>query len=88
MVNVVKAAADVRVQDPWAGAVLAQRDMDGFNRVHRAAPWSESIGVRFKACLPFWFQGRFDDALHHPGLSGRDTQSKRPPLPMKLRFSG
>jgi hypothetical protein len=74
MVNVVKAAADVGVQDPWAGAVLAQCDRDGLNRIHCAAPWSASIGVRFKACLPFWFQSRFDDGLHHPVLSGRYAQ--------------
>ena len=70
----IQAAADVRVQNPWAGAVLAQRDMDGFNRIHCAAPWSASIGVRFKACLPFWCQGRLDDGLHHPVLSGQYAQ--------------
>src|ERR1044071_2975820 len=73
MRQVVKAAADVRVQDPWAGAVLSQRGMERFDRIHRAAPWSETIGVGFKARFPFRFQSRLDDCLHvsdHGGTKG------------------
>ena len=74
MGKVVKAAAAGRVHEPWAGAVLAQRAMEGCQRGHRAAPWSASRGVRCPACLPCGFQGRFAECLHHPGLSGRDAQ--------------
>jgi hypothetical protein len=50
------------------------RDMESLNRLPRAAPWSKARGVRFKACLPCWFQGRLNDGLPHPVLAGRDAQ--------------
>ena len=76
MRQVVQAAADVRVQDPWAGAGLAQRGMERFDRIHRAAPWAETIGVGFKARFPCRFQSRLDDCLHHPVLAGWDVISR------------
>ena len=50
------------------------RRMHGLNRLHRAAPWSKSIGVRLEACLPCRVQGRCNDCLHHPVFSGRYAQ--------------
>src|SRR4029434_2298010 len=83
MIIIVKAAADICVEYPWTAGLLVQRRMEGFDRIHRAAPWPKAIGVGFKACLPFWLQGRLDDCLHHPVLAGRYAQGSL--LPVVLR---
>src|ERR1700694_2049034 len=80
MVNVIKAAANIRVEHPCTTVLLAQRHMDGLNRIHRAAPWPKAVGVGFKARLPFWLQGRLDDCLHHPVLAGRYAQGSLFPV--------
>src|SRR5215471_16563049 len=80
MRQVVKAAADVRVQDPYTRAMPAQRVMERFDRIHRAAPWAKAIGVGFKTCLPLWLQGRRDNCLHHPVLPGRYSQGSLRPV--------
>src|SRR5262245_49920132 len=67
----IEAPADICIEYPWTTILAAHSRVDRCNGIHRAAPRSESIGVRFKTCLPFWFQGRFDDGLHHPVPSGR-----------------
>src|SRR5215475_15945566 len=76
MINMVKAAADICVEYPWTAGLLVQRRMEGFDRIHRAAPWPKAIGVGFKACLPFWLKGGLDDCLHHPVLAGWDAISR------------
>src|SRR5262245_52476001 len=70
----IEAAADIRIEHPSTGVLTADSVKDGFDCIHRAAPWSESVGVRFEACLPLRFQSRFDDGLHHPVLAGRDAE--------------
>ena len=74
MVNIVKASANVGVEYPWTTVFPTHSRVDSFNSVHRATPWPKSIGVRFKSCLPFWLQGRFNNCLHHPVLPGRYAQ--------------
>ena len=73
MSTMVKAAADIGVESPWTAGLVVQRPMEGFDRIHRAAPWPKAIGVGFKACLPCWLKGRLDDGLHHPVLAGWST---------------
>jgi hypothetical protein len=67
---VIEAAADVGVEYPLTTVFSIHSRVDSFNSVHRATPWPKSIGVRFKACRPFWFQGSFNNCLHHPVLPG------------------
>lgn len=81
VVNIVKASADVCVEDPRTCVLATGRRENSLNRIHRTASWSKSIGVRLKARLPFRFQGRFDDCLHHPVLPGRDPLSTLPHFP-------
>jgi hypothetical protein len=80
MVNIIKAAANIRVEHPWTTLSTIHRHMDGLNRIHRAAPWPKAVGVGFKARLPFWLQGCLDDCLHHPVLSGRYAQGSLLPI--------
>ena len=80
MVNVIKAAAHIRVEHPWTTMLPIHRRLDGLNRSHRAAPWPKARGVGFNARLPCWLQGRLDDCLHHPVLSGRDAQGSLVPV--------
>ena len=76
----IEAAAHIRVEHPWTTIVTIRRRMDGLNRIHRAAPWPKAVGVGFKARLPFWLQGRLDDCLPHPVLSGRYAQGSLFPV--------
>ena len=80
MVNVIKAAAHIRVEHPWTTMLTIHRRLDGLNRSHRAAPWPKARGVGFNARLPCWLQGRLDDCLHHPVLSGRYAQGSLFPV--------
>ena len=80
MVNVIKAAASIRIEHPWTAVLSVQRRMDGLNSVHRAAPWTKAIGVGFKARFPFWLQSRLDDCLHHPVLAGWYAQGSLLPV--------
>ena len=80
----IQAAADICVESPWTAGFLVQRRLEGFDRIHRAAPWPKAIGVGFKARLPFWLKGRLDDCLHHPVLAGWNTYSTLPLYPSRL----
>ena len=65
------AAAALRVESPWTALLPSGRRRHGLQRLHRAAPGAQSLGVRLAACLPCRFQGRGNDGLPHPVLSGR-----------------
>src|SRR3954465_8631890 len=84
LVDVVKASTDVRVKYPFAAPLMGHSRMDGSDGVHRAASRPETVGVRLEARLPFGFQGRFDDRLHHPVLHRRYAQG--PWLPVFLGY--
>ena len=71
MVSLVTAAAALRVESPWTALLPIGRRRHGLQRLHRAAPGAQSLGVRLAACLPCRFQGRGNDGLPHPVLSGR-----------------
>ena len=71
MVSLVTAAAARRVESPWTALLPIGRRLHGLQRLHRAAPGAQSLGVRLAACLPCRFQGRGNDGLPHPVLSGR-----------------
>src|SRR5712691_5628218 len=74
VVDMVKAAANICVQYPRTTVFPVHSRVHCCDRIHCAAPWSKAIGVGFEPCLPFWFQGRLDDGLHHPVLAGRYAQ--------------
>src|SRR5262249_1427293 len=76
----IEAAANIRVEHPLTTLWTIHRHMDGLNRIHRAAPWPQAVGVGFEARLPCWLQGRLDNCLHHPVLSGRYAQGSLLPV--------
>src|SRR6516162_8636741 len=70
----IQASANVRIEYPLTTVLPVHSRVDGFNCIHRAAPWSESVGVRFKTRFPLRLQCRLDDCLHHPVPSSRYAQ--------------
>ena len=48
MVNVIKAAANIRVEHPLTTILSIRRRMDGLNRIHRAAPWPKAVELASK----------------------------------------
>lgn len=83
MVNVVKAAAHLRVEHPWTTVLTTRRLEHGLHRLPRAAPWSQARGVCCTACLPFWLQSRLADGLHDPVLAGRYAQGSVFPVVLR-----
>src|SRR5262249_27318174 len=65
MADVVETPADVGVEHPSTGPLLAEGGEQGLDRIHRAAPGAEAVRVCFEAAFPFGFQRLFHERLHH-----------------------
>jgi len=80
----IQAALDVGIEYPLAGALAVHACVESRQGIHRASPWSESVGVRLKAAFPFGFQGHFNERLHDAILLGRNTHSTLHLYPSRL----
>lgn len=74
MVDVVKTTANVGIEYPCTARPLIEGGVDGFDCVHCTSSRSEAVRVGLKTCFPFWFEGGFDDCLHHAVTHGGYAQ--------------
>jgi hypothetical protein len=72
--DVIKAAANVRIQYPFTATSLVKGRVNLSNCVHTASSWPESVRVGLEAGFPFRFKRCFHDGLHHSVFYGRDAQ--------------
>ena len=61
MVDPIKTFFNIGIEDIFG--FEANVIIDRFDGIVRTTSGPEPIGVGFKDCFPFWFQGQFDQSL-------------------------
>jgi hypothetical protein len=73
MIDAIETFSDIRVKDQFGSPVMKDGE-NGFHGVMATATRSETIRVRLKDRLPFWFQCQFGQHLLGAVVHNWDTQ--------------